>query len=59
MNTVPLYVLDRTLCARCGNEGTLRHEGILDGCPDCATGREVIQQLAEIEAGEWAGANPS
>lgn len=46
--TVPAYILDRALCPRCGNEGTLKHEGVLDGCPDCPAGREVIKQLAEI-----------
>jgi hypothetical protein len=53
------YVLDRSLCPRCGNEGTLKHEGKYDGCPDCPRGREVNRQLAEIKRGDWAGANPS
>jgi hypothetical protein len=43
------YVLDRTLCTRCGNEGTLKHEGKYEGCPDCPRGQEVNRQLAEIK----------
>lgn len=48
MDAAPLYSLDRSLCARCGNEGTLKHEGILDGCPECPRGREVAKQLDEL-----------
>lgn len=50
----PAYVLGRSLCTRCGNEGTLKAEGIYDGCPDCPTGREVRQQLAEIRTAQSA-----
>jgi hypothetical protein len=50
MNTTPLYVLDRSLCARCGNDGHLMGEGKYEGCPDCPTGRVVIAELKAIEA---------
>jgi hypothetical protein len=52
------YVLDRSLCARCGNEGTLKHEGKLEGCPDCPRGQEVNRQLAEIHAEQAADVEP-
>lgn len=54
MTMTPAYVLDRSLCARCSNEGTLKHEGKYEGCPDCPRGREVNRQLAELHTEQAA-----
>lgn len=54
MTTTVPYVLDRSLCPRCANEGTLKYEGKYEGCPDCPRGQEVNRQLAEIQSAQAA-----